>query len=97
MTDAPEVTPFAVPAPTGYYLSPRIAAAAGGRLIEIVGRDFTPINTTVTVGGTAATNVQPVSQFLATCNVPAHAAGAADVVVTTPNGSATMVGAVTYV
>jgi hypothetical protein len=88
----------AAPGPGGYYVTPNRALAAGGRLITLVGHDFTAVNTTVTVGGTAATNVQPVSQFLAVCNVPAHAVGAADVIITTPNGTGpTMVGAVTYV
>jgi hypothetical protein len=88
----------AAPGPGSYYLSPRIAPAAGGRLIQIVGHDFTPTNTTVSVGGVAATNVVPVSSFLLDCNVPAHAAGAADVIVTTPNGTGpTLTGAVTYV
>jgi hypothetical protein len=94
--EAPEQQ--AAPGPIGYYLSPRIAGAGGGRTISIVGREFTAVNTTLTIGGVAATNVVPVSSFLLDCTVPAHAAGAADVVITTPNGVApAMVGAVTYV
>jgi hypothetical protein len=94
--EAPEQQ--AAPGPIGYYLSPRRALAAGGRLIQIVGREFTAVNTTVTVGGVAATNVVPVSSFLLDCVVPAGTAGAADVIVTTPNGTGpTMAGALTYV
>jgi hypothetical protein len=88
---------MAGPAPTYIALTPNRAKAAGGRTIQVVGRNFAAINTTMTIGGTAATNVVPVSQFLLDATVPAGTVGAADVVVTTPDGTATAVGALTYV
>jgi hypothetical protein len=87
-----------MPAPLIYAVTPNRSKAAGGRTIQVVGRDFTAVNTTMTIGGTAATNVVPVSSFLLDASVPAGTVGAADVIVTTPAGtSPTAVGAVTYV
>lgn len=53
--------------------------------------------TTVTIGGTAATDVQVTSATELTAVVPAGTAGAADVTVTTSAGSDTLTDGYTYV
>jgi formylglycine-generating enzyme required for sulfatase activity len=50
----------------------------------------------VTVGGVAATSIVVVSSTAITALSPAHSVGAVDIVVVTPNGTATLVGAFTY-
>ena len=52
--------------------------------------------TAVTIGGTAATGMTVVNATTITATSPAHAAGAADVVVTTPGGTGTGTGLFTY-
>jgi hypothetical protein len=52
--------------------------------------------TAVTFGATNATSFLVVSDTTINAVTPAHAAGAVDVVVTTPDGSATDVGGFTY-
>jgi hypothetical protein len=88
---------MANPAPVGYYVSPRIQPAAGGSGLQLVGRDLDPASISVTVGGGAVAAIEGVSRFLCQFRCPAHAAGAANVVVTTTDGSFTLTGAVTYV
>ena len=51
----------------------------------------------MTFGGAAATAVTVVNATTVTATTPAHGAGAVDVVVTTPGGSATLAGGYTYV
>src|SRR5205823_4929056 len=51
---------------------------------------------TVTVGGVPCTNVQVTSSTLLQCTAGAHAAGAADVVVTLNSQTGTLTGAYTY-
>lgn len=87
---------MAAPAPTIYALSPTTIPAAGGRVVQLVARDL-DATTTVTIGGTAATNVAVTSTFLLQCAAPAQAAGPAAVAVTTAGGTTTKVGAVRYV
>jgi fructose/tagatose bisphosphate aldolase len=52
--------------------------------------------TGVTFGGSAATSVNVVNSTTVTAVTPAHAAGAVDVVITTPSGSATDTNGYTY-
>jgi formylglycine-generating enzyme required for sulfatase activity len=52
--------------------------------------------TSVTIGGVAATNVVVVSATVVTAVAPAGTGGAKNVVVITPNSSATAIGAFTY-
>ena len=53
--------------------------------------------TSVSIGGTQVTNFTVVSDSTITALTAAHAAGPSDVVVTTPNGTATGTGLFTYV
>lgn len=82
-------------APTLTSVSPSQGPASGGTTVTITGTNLTGA-TSVTIGGTAATGITVNSATSITATTPAHAAGAADVVVTTPGGTATLVGAFTY-
>jgi hypothetical protein len=68
-------------APTVTGVAPASGPAAGGTAVTITGTAFRT-GATVTIGGTAATSVVVVSATSITAATPAHAAGAADVVVT---------------
>jgi IPT/TIG domain-containing protein len=83
-------------APTVSSISPATGYLSGGTLVIITGLNFRP-NATVTIGGTAATGVSIVNATMITALLPAHAAGAADVVVTNSDGSTgTLAGGFTY-
>jgi len=75
----------AAPVPTVDTVTPNHGPLAGGDSVTIDGSGFGDA-ATVTFDGVAATNVVTVSQFRITCDAPAHAAGAADVVVTNEDG-----------
>ncbi len=89
---------FTVPAPTIATTSPASGTTNGGTSLTITGTRLTGAEG-VTFGGTAATSYTVDSPTQITAIAPAHAAGAADVVVTTPTpgGIATSSGAFTYV
>ncbi|MDQ2701875.1 MAG: IPT/TIG domain-containing protein [Pseudomonadota bacterium] len=87
---------FQVPAPTITGLSPASGPTAGGTSIVITGSHFTGA-TVVTLGGTAATSHTVDSDTQVTAVVPAHAAGAVDVAVTTPGGTGTLAAAFEYI
>jgi hypothetical protein len=82
-------------APMFSSISPATGPTSGGTGITITGTNLTGA-TAVTFGGTAATGVTAVSDTSITATTPGHAAGAVDVVITTPNGTATGTGAYTY-
>jgi hypothetical protein len=86
------------PPPTVASLSPQQGPAAGGTNVTITGTGFTGA-TGVSFGGTAATAFTVVSDTEITATAPARNAGAADVTVTTANGTSAVVtsGAFTYV
>src|SRR4029077_6210273 len=71
-------------APTISSVSPNSGPATGGTTVTIGGTNFVS-GATVSFGGTAATNVVFVSATQITTTVPAHAAGAVNVVVTNPD------------
>src|SRR5712692_2418408 len=73
-----------VAAPTVRSVSPSSGPTAGGTAVSITGTNFVT-GATVTLGGTAATNVVVVSAGQITATTPAHAAGAVNVVVTNPD------------
>lgn len=83
----------ATPPPTITGIAPNTGPAAGGTGVTITGTNLSGAG--VTFGGAAATGVS-ASATQITCTTPAGAAGAADVVVTTAGGSATLVGGFTY-
>jgi hypothetical protein len=71
-------------APGVSSVAPSGGSVAGGTAITITGTNFVS-GATVTLGGTAATNVVGVSATQITATTPAHAAGAVTVTVTNPD------------
>lgn len=80
---APALDAAAVPAV--YALSDTGGTTTGGELVIVSGERFTGV-TTVTVGGTNATDFEVQSPFQLALITPAHAAGAANVIVTNGTG-----------
>ena len=85
--------PCPAPAPSITMVHPSSGPTVGTAK-TIVGTNFTGA-TSVTVGGIAASYVV-VSANTITAISPAHSVGAKDIVVVTPNGTATLVGGFTY-
>jgi Glycosyl hydrolases family 16/IPT/TIG domain len=65
-------------------ISPNTGTANGGSAVTVTGTGFLS-GATVTIGGVAATGVTVVSSTSITAKTPAHAAGAADVIVKNTN------------
>ena len=82
-------------APTLAEIVPSAGPTSGGTTVTLTGTNLTGA-TEVTFAGTAATNVTVVDATTVTADTPAHAVGPVDVVVTTPNGSATLADGFTY-
>src|SRR3989441_861944 len=80
---------YIAPPPTVSAVSPSLGPTVGGTAITITGTGF-DATATVTVGGTAATGVTVVSATQINATTPAHAVGAADVVVTVGGQSSAM-------
>jgi hypothetical protein len=85
-----------VPAPTVTGVAPTSGPTAGGTPITITGTGFVS-GATVTLGGTAATNVVWNNSTTITATTPPHTAGDVNLTVTNPDGqSGTKVNAFTY-
>jgi Domain of unknown function (DUF1929)/IPT/TIG domain/Kelch motif len=83
-------------APTVVSVGPGSGSTNGATPVTISGTNLLP-GATVQIGGVMATNVQVTNSTTITANTPAHAPGAADVVVTNPDyQSSTLPGAYTY-
>jgi hypothetical protein len=74
-----------LPAPTVSSVAPTSGPTTGGTAVTLTGTNFVA-NATVSVGGSAATNVSVVNSTTITATTPAHAAGAVSVTVTNPDG-----------
>jgi hypothetical protein len=84
------------PAPTVTAIAPPSGSVNGGTAVTISGTNFVS-GASVTLGGTAATNVSVVSGTSITATTPAHAAGAVNVVVANSSGqSGTLTNGYTY-
>jgi len=84
------------PAPTVSAISPNTGTVNGGTAVTVTGTGFLS-GAAVTIGGAAATGVTVVSSTSITAKTPAHAAGAADVVVkNTDNQTGALSGGYTY-
>ena len=84
------------PAPKVSAISPNTGTTNGGTAVTVTGTGFQS-GATVTIGGTAATGVTVVSSTSLTAKTPAHAAGAANVVVkNTDNQTGALSGGYTY-
>lgn len=86
-------SPTPTPAITG--VSPSTGPEAGGTSVTISGTDLDNASS-VTFGGNAAASFTVDDSTQITATTPAGTAGAVDVVVTTPGGDDTSVGAFTY-
>jgi hypothetical protein len=85
------------PAPTITSIAPTSGPTTGATAVTITGANFQS-GATVTIGGVAATNVHFADATTLHADTPAGAEGAADVVVTNPDGkSATLTGGLTFV
>jgi hypothetical protein len=89
--------PGATPAPTVTAISPSSGSTNGGTSVTITGTNFVTGSSSVTIGGNPATGVTVVNPTTITAITPAHAAGATDVIVITPNGGGVGAGLYTYV
>jgi hypothetical protein len=87
---------YQLPIPVVNETFPDNGLPAGGNTVNIGGRNFTGASS-VTFGGTAATNVSVLSDQIISCTAPAHAAGTVSVLVTTPNGTSAANSLYTYV
>jgi hypothetical protein len=76
-------------------ISPAAGTIAGGTTVTITGTDLTAASA-VTFDGAPATSFTVVSDTQISAIAPEHAAGAVDVVVTTPVGTATITSGYTY-
>ena len=76
-------------------ISPASGPVAGGTSVTLTGTNFTGA-TAVTFDGVAATGLTVVDATTITATVPAHAAGAVGVSVTTPFGTSTRAGSYTF-
>ena len=85
----------AVAPPVITSVAPNTGPEAGGTSVTITGTGFTGA-TAVTFGGTAAASFTVVSDTSITATTPAHAAGAVDVAVARPDGSASLPNGFTY-
>jgi hypothetical protein len=82
--------------PTVSSINPTSGPLAGGTTITITGNDLSGA-TAVTVGGSACTPITVNNNGTElTCTTSAHAAGQADVIVTTPGGAVTQANGFTY-
>lgn len=85
-----------IAAPAISSVNPASGSPAGGTSVTLTGSNFTGA-TAVILGGTAATSFTVNSATQITAVAPAHAAGAVNVVVATPGGSATASNGFTYI
>ncbi|NIK47869.1 hypothetical protein FHS46_002186 [Variibacter gotjawalensis] len=86
---------YVAAAPTLTSVSPTSGPVTGGTGVTITGNNLSG-TTSVTFGGTTASAVTVVNATTVTAVAPAHIAGPVDVVVTTPNGNATLTNSFTY-
>src|SRR2546422_916835 len=92
-----ELQPSLDSAPTVSAISPSSETSSGGTAVTVTGTGFAA-GATVSLGGTAATNVTVVSSTSLTATTAAHAAGVVNVVVTNSDGqSGTLTGGYTYI
>jgi hypothetical protein len=84
------------PAPTVSSISPTSGSGSGGTAVTITGTGFLS-GASVTLGGTAATNVNVTSSTTITATTAAHSAGSVNVVVTnSDNQTGTLNGGYSY-
>ena len=85
-----------LPAPRITSVAPDAGPLTGATPITLTGSGFLP-GATVTIGGSPCSSLAVSSPSRITCRTPGHAAGPADVVVTTGGGQVTKTGGFTFV
>lgn len=83
------------PPPTVTTCVPEAGGVDGGTAVTLTGTGFTA-DSTVDIGGTAATSVVVVNSTTITCVTPARTAGAKTITVTNAGGSGTLASGFTY-
>ncbi|STX38799.1 IPT/TIG domain-containing protein [Legionella feeleii] len=81
--------------PTLTSISPTTGTTNGGTPFNVNGTGLTNL-TSLTFDGLPATNISVIDDTMVSGLTPAHAAGAVDVVATTPGGQATLTNGYTY-
>jgi hypothetical protein len=76
-------------------ITPSTGPIAGGTLVTIIGTGFAGASAVI-IGGSTATGLTVINSTAVSVTTPSHAAGAVNVVITTPNGTATGTNAFTY-
>ena len=88
---------YSVPPLSVASINPAIGATSGGTVVTISGTGFTTaLNSAVTFGGVAATNVTIVDPVTMRVTAPAHAIGTVDIAVTVGGLSVVKTAAFTY-
>ena len=88
---------YTKPALTVTRVTPSSAPPAGGTKVSLGGTGFTTaLASSVTIGGTPATNLQVVDAVTMLATVPAHAVGGVDIVVNVGGTSVTIKNAFAY-
>jgi RHS repeat-associated protein len=95
LTPADQFTAVAPPVPSVTGLSQTAGDIFGGASVTVFGSGLSGA-TRVTMGGTPAGGIKVLSDTAVSFRVPAHAAGMADVTVTTPGGTSAVTPADTY-
>jgi hypothetical protein len=85
-----------VPAPSVTTITPAVGTVAGGTAVTVVGDHFTDV-TDVEIDGLPVTSLVIVDDETITFVTPAHAQGAVDVVLFSPNGNTTVTDGFDYV
>lgn len=86
---------YTAPAPALVSISPAMGGVSGGTSVTLTGTDLDLV-TSVTIGGTAATNLNIVDATTLTCDTPAGMLGAVDVVASDGTATSTLSGGFTY-
>ena len=93
----PNAFQYTKPALSVTQVTPSSAPPAGGTKVAIGGAGFTTaLVSSITIGGTPATNLQVIDAVTMTATVPAHAVGGVDIVVNVGGTSVTVKNAFAY-
>lgn len=82
--------------PTLSSINPTSGTASGNAQVTLTGTNLTGA-TSITLDGTPATSVNVINSTSVTAVTPSHAAGVVDVIINTPEGSASLSNSYTYV
>ncbi len=96
-TDATVIQPGSTPAPVIASISPAFGPLQGGTAITLTGANFTETSdTSVTIDGIAASNINVISSNTITAKTPPHVAGTVAVRIFNRNGGSSLNQGFTY-